>query len=129
MSGGDKRYMLNEEFDRSNLNRRTGFDIAFLIAVIFCTLLSIMFAAFSFNPGVDGMTELDGRINPNIAEQAALQALPGIGPSKAAAIVSYRQHFIGESNKAAFKTAEDLKKVNGIGEKTAKNIKPFLKFE
>jgi len=121
--------MLDEEFERSDLSKAAGFDIAFLIAVIFCVLLSIVFAIFLFDTGADGMAELDGRINPNIAEQAVLEALPGIGPSKAAAIVSFRQQFTEEPNKATFKTADDLQKVNGIGEKTAENIKPFLKFE
>ncbi len=121
--------MLDEEFERSDLSRAAGFDIAFLIAVIFCVLLCVVLAIFFFDTGADGMTELDGRINPNIAEQAALEALPGIGPSKAAAMVSYRQQFTEEPNKTTFKTADDLQKVNGIGEKTAENIKPFLKFE
>lgn len=121
--------MLDEEFEHRNLSREAGFDIAFLIAVIFCVLLSVAFAIFFFNTRADDMTELDGRINPNIAEQAALQALPGIGPSKAAAIVSFRKQFAEEPNKAVFKMAEDLQKVKGIGEKTAENIKPFLKFE
>ncbi len=121
--------MLDEEFERSDTKRGAGFDIAFLIAVIFCVLLSVVFAIFFFDTGVDGMTGLDGRINPNTAEQAALEALPGIGPSKAAAIVSYRQQFAAEPNKDTFRKAEDLQKVNGIGEKTAENIKPFLKFE
>jgi len=121
--------MLDEEFERSDLGKESGFDTAFLIAVTFCVLLGAVSAAFFFNTGPDDMTELDGRINPNIAEQAALKALPGIGPSKAADIVSFRQQFAEGPNKPAFKKAEDLQNVKGIGEKTTENIKPFLKFE
>lgn len=121
--------MLDEEFERSDLCKAEGFDIAFLIAVIFCVLLSVIFAVFFFDTGADGMIEFDGRINPNIAEQAALESLPGIGPSKAAAIVTFRQRFTEEPNKAVFRKADDLQKVRGIGEKTVENIKPFLKFE
>ncbi len=121
--------MLDEEFERSDLNRAADFDTAFLIAVIFCMLLSVVFAVCFFDNASDDTAKLEGRINPNIAEQAALLALPGIGRSKAAAIVSYRKQFAEEPNKAAFKTAEDLQNIKGIGEKTVENIKPFLRFE
>lgn len=121
--------MLDEEFGHSDTKRKVEFDTAFLIAVTFCVLLCVVFAVLFFNAGPGGIAKLDGRINPNIAEQAALQALPGIGPSKAAAIVSFRKRFTEEPNKTAFRKAEDLQKVKGIGEKTAENIKPFLKFE
>lgn len=48
------------------------------------------------------------------------ETLPGIGPSKAAAIIKYREEH-GE-----FKTIEELKEVSGIGEKTFEKIKPYL---
>ena len=49
-------------------------------------------------------------VNINTATAAELEALPGIGPAKAKAIVAYRQQ------NGQFKTVEDLKKVKGIGE-------------
>ena len=49
-------------------------------------------------------------VNINTATEEELKALPGIGPSKAAAIVAYRQH------NGQFKSVDDLKNVKGIGE-------------
>lgn len=49
-------------------------------------------------------------VNINTATAAELEALPGVGPAKAKAIVEYRKQ------NGAFKTTEDLKKVKGIGE-------------
>ena len=51
------------------------------------------------------------RVDINSASVAELATLPGIGESKAKAIVEYRAV-------DPFKTVDDLKKVKGIGEKT-----------
>jgi competence ComEA-like helix-hairpin-helix protein len=49
------------------------------------------------------------RVNLNTANAAALDALPGIGPARAASIVQYRaQH-------GPFQTVEDLAQVPGVG--------------
>lgn len=52
------------------------------------------------------------KVNINTAGVQALQQLDGIGPSKAQAIIDYREHNGG------FQTPEDLTKVRGIGEHT-----------
>ena len=65
----------------------------------------------------------DGKVNLNTATSADLQTLPGIGPSKALAIIEYR-----ETN-GAFKTIDDLKKVAGIGEKTYEKLKENIKIK
>ena len=49
-------------------------------------------------------------VNINTASSSELEALPGIGPAKAKAIVDYRQQH------GAFKSVEELKNVKGIGE-------------
>jgi len=56
-------------------------------------------------------------ININQADQTKLETLSGIGPSKAEAIIKYRN----EIN--FFIKKEDLLNVSGIGEKTLENIK------
>jgi len=56
--------------------------------------------------------------------------LPGIGISRAGAIVAYREN-IAEQNTGmpAFENPNDLQKVKGIGPKTVENISEWLKFE
>ena len=49
-------------------------------------------------------------VNINTATAEELRALPGVGPSKAAAIVEYRQQ------NGNFKSVDELKNVKGIGD-------------
>ena len=102
-----------------------------MIAAIFCVLFSAYFAISSVKPsGSSHEFVLESRINPNNAPAASLVRLPGIGPSKAAAIVAYRSDFAKQKpNRPAFSDADDLQKVRGIGPKTVKNISGWLKFD
>ena len=59
-------------------------------------------------------------ININEATQTELETLPGIGPSTALKIISYRE----ENGK--FSSIEDIKKVSGIGENKFENIKGLI---
>lgn len=59
-------------------------------------------------------------ININLATVAELTELPGIGESKAAKIVTYRNEF------GFFKTIEDLKNVSGIGDATFEQLKNYI---
>ncbi|MDQ1144969.1 competence protein ComEA [Bacillus sp. SORGH_AS 510] len=61
-----------------------------------------------------------GKININKADTTELQNLPGIGPSKADAILEYR------NTNGPFKTVEDLKNISGIGEKTFEKLKDLI---
>lgn len=56
-------------------------------------------------------------VNVNTASSAELEALPGIGPAKAKAIVEYRQ------KNGAFKSVEELKNVKGIGDAVLNKLK------
>jgi len=57
-----------------------------------------------------------GKININTATEEQLQQISGIGPSKAKAIIEYRE------KNGLFQRIEDLDKVSGIGEKTIEQM-------
>jgi len=60
-------------------------------------------------------------VNINTASESTLAGeLPGIGPSKAKAIIQYREE------EGKFKTEEDLTSVPGIGEKTLESIRHLI---
>jgi competence protein ComEA len=65
-----------------------------------------------------------GPVNVNSADAATLaKELDGIGPSKAQAIVDYRQ------KNGPFRAAEDLLKVDGIGERVLEQNRANLRFD
>lgn len=72
----------------------------------FALLSVLLFAATAF-AGLD----------LNTATKEQLDTLPGIGPVKAEAIIKYR------AEKGPFTSVEQLKEVNGIGEKILQSIK------
>ncbi len=59
-------------------------------------------------------------VNINTASQSELEALKGIGPTKAKAIVEYRSQY------GLFSSIDDLEKVSGIGPGTIKQIRDDL---
>ena len=63
----------------------------------------------------------DGKININTASEAELCNIPGIGATRAAAIVAYRQE------KGGFSSVEDIMNVSGIKEGTYEKIKDSIK--
>ena len=66
---------------------------------------------------------IPGRININTATAEQLQALPGIGPTKAESIVADRQA------NGPFRIPEDLMRVSGIGEGTLNKILEYITVE
>ncbi len=60
------------------------------------------------------------KVNINTALQTELETLPGIGPSTAVKIISYRKE------NGNFKTIEEIKEVSGIGESKFNNIKDLI---
>ena len=59
-------------------------------------------------------------INPNTASLSELMTLPGVGPTKARAIIAYRQQM------GAFSRLDEITQVSGIGEKTYAKFKDRL---
>ncbi|MCM3611316.1 helix-hairpin-helix domain-containing protein [Planococcus sp. MERTA32b] len=61
-----------------------------------------------------------GPVNINTADDTTLMTLPGIGPSKAAAIIAYRDE------NGPFSSIDALKDVSGIGDKTFEKLKDSI---
>lgn len=60
-------------------------------------------------------------IDINSANKETLTQIPGIGPKTADSILTYRKA------NGEFKSVNDLTNVKGIGDKSLKKMKPFLK--
>ena len=60
------------------------------------------------------------RLDPNFADETELRRLPGIGPTKASAIVRDRRE------NGPFRALEDLERVVGLGEKTVSRLAQHL---
>lgn len=73
--------------------------------------------------GAEADSAADGKLDLNRADVAALMELPGIGQSKAEAIVGYREEH------GPFSQAEDLMKVEGIKEGVFNKIKDRIKVD
>ena len=61
-----------------------------------------------------------GKLNLNTATQAQLEALPGIGPTYAQAIIAERQR------RGGFKSVNELRSVRGIGDKRFAELAPLV---
>ncbi|MFH0983217.1 MAG: helix-hairpin-helix domain-containing protein [Planctomycetota bacterium] len=78
-----------------------------------------------------GNEEVGSRLDPNSAPWWELTALPGIGETRAKAIVEYRTQAlaqVGKPDAIVFRRATDLEAVKGIGPKTATRMAPHLRF-
>lgn len=94
----------------SKLNRIAATTLALALAFLTCT--GSAYAA--------GKPLPSGKVNINTASVEQLVELPGIGPKLAARIVEHRQQ------SGAFKSAEELMNVRGIGEKNFAKLQPYL---
>jgi competence protein ComEA len=59
-------------------------------------------------------------IDVNVASTAELESIPGIGPTRAAAIVADRDHL------GPFPDVDALERVKGIGPATVEAIRPYV---
>jgi competence protein ComEA len=75
---------------------------------------------YAENSGSSGNVNNSGKINLNKASESELTQLPGIGPSKASAIIKHR------TEQGQFHSIEELKNVTGIGDKTFEQLKDLI---
>ncbi len=123
----DKATAIEEKTTRLRLARKTGAGLACLAAV--ATLLA--------SPTVEAQTHHrstshhgtastasaqapTGHVNINTASAEELRGLPGIGPSKADAIVALRRRV------HRFRRIEEVMRVRGIGRATFRRLRTWL---
>ncbi len=77
---------------------------------------------FSNSAEQNGLSHYDseGRLNLNLATSEELEKLPGIGPVIAQRVLEYR------NAKGSFQSVEQLKEIQGIGDKKYLRIKDLL---
>ncbi|HYY45180.1 MAG TPA: helix-hairpin-helix domain-containing protein, partial [Actinomycetota bacterium] len=79
------------------------------------------------SPGMPGFSAapspggVGAQIDLNTADQAALEAIPGIGPVKAQAILAYREEI------GTFTSVEQLLEVDGIGPATLESVRSYVR--
>lgn len=109
---------LTEESDISNINRAK--EIKNHDLIIIRNINDDIVDEVTENIIYDNEND-DGKININNSDFNKLKEIPNIGDVKANAIIRYRE----ENN--GFKSIDELKNIDGIGEKTFENIKDFVK--
>jgi competence protein ComEA len=111
-------------------NLRASQSLGFLVAagLAVAGALGLITSALSRPDDVPG--SLAARINPNTASVASLTRLPGIGWTRAQAIIVHRDWVRRQTpDTVAFKSLGDLQRIRGIGPKTAEGLAPWLQFD
>lgn len=75
----------------------------------------------TMNEIVEEQSKEDGKVNLNTATKEELMTLPGVGQSKAALIIQYREEH------GKFQTIEDIMNISGIKEGLFGKIKDYIK--
>ena len=119
-------YETKVQHDMTKTRQKSVQSFAFVISIIAALCFCCGFVMNLAGPGQRDRINLDEKINPNDAPAASLVRLPGIGISRAEAIVSYRKKV--DTDKA-FRNCDDLQKVKGIGPKTAESVSQWLTFK
>lgn len=111
---------LTENADISNINRAKEIKNHELIIIRNINDLNIEEEYATEDKEINEESD-DGKISINDSDLSKLKEIPGIGEVKANSIISYREKNNG------FKSIEELKNVDGIGEKTFEKIKDSIK--
>lgn len=80
--------------------------------------VTVLLLALAAGPARAGKA-IVGVVNLNTAPAEVLSLLPGVGPSKAAAILTYRK-------RRPFRTVDELVRIQGIGRKMVRRLRPHL---
>ncbi len=83
-------------------------------------MLAVLALALSAAPALAGDTSLKGFVNVNTATVDQLVLLPGIGESRANALIQARKQ------RGGFKTVDELLEVKGIGEAGLAKLRPHV---
>ena len=110
----DSEYQKNNSNDNSSKKE----DNSYTIDKYIDSSVSIITSSSSDN--VSNSSEFGSLININTASSEQLTTLPGIGDAKANNIIAYRTEV------GYFKTIEELKNVNGIGDATFEQLKSLI---
>ena len=110
---------------------RTTQSLAFLVGLGICLALSLAFARGILERTKDSpVSGLGERINPNEAPAASLMRLPQIGAARARAIVAHRERLGSRAGRPpAFRKADDLQQIKGIGPTIMEDVRPWLQFD
>lgn len=111
---------LTQDADISNINRAKEIKNHELIIIRNINDLNIEEEYATEDKEINEESD-DGKISINDSDLSKLKEIPGIGEVKANSIISYREKNNG------FKSIEELKNVDGIGEKTFEKIKNNIK--
>jgi competence protein ComEA len=84
------------------------------------TVLTLALAAALAGEAIAAGIEARPQVNLNTATAAQLQLLPRVGPALAARIVEFR------TANGGFKAPDELMRVKGIGEKSFRQLEPYV---
>lgn len=114
----DRSGGLTEEADETQINLAQKLQDEMIIIVPKKGDQTIELNTSSIEPATSSNTM--EKLNLNQATQSELETLNGIGPSKAEAIITYREE------NGLFQTVEEILEVNGIGEKMLESIQEHI---
>lgn len=120
----------NHFMSSEDLSRRASQSLGFLVGVGLA-LGAAFWLVTSLAAGPDRWPgSLDAKINPNVAPVASLARLPGIGLTRAQAIVVYRERVYEETgNRIVFRSPGDLQQIRGVGPKTVEGLVDWLRLD
>lgn len=105
-------------------------SFAYVLVAVMCFILAVSYLCPAYiwsSPSLE--ITINDSINPNDAPVGSLIRLPGIGLSRANAIVDYRNKIESHGRQRAFNRPDDLCDIRGIGIKTVEEISPYLNFD